>query len=106
MLEAGHIVGIINRSDITQYSMAAYLADIRSAPSTAVRAPPASTSAWKRPARSVKFKQPRRARATGLLAFGKPRGQLPWVKDPGAQRCGSASFGHLVSSISIVAVFK
>lgn len=106
VLEAGHIVGIINRSDITQYSMAAYLPTIRSAPSTAVRAPPASTSAWKRPARSVKFKQPRRARATGLLAFGKPRGQLPWVKDPGAQRCGSASFGHLVSSISIVAVFK
>ena len=27
VLEAGHIVGIINRSDITQYSMAAYLAD-------------------------------------------------------------------------------
>ena len=27
VLESGHIVGIINRSDITQYSMAAYLAD-------------------------------------------------------------------------------
>ena len=27
VLEDGHIVGIINRSDITQYSMAAYLAD-------------------------------------------------------------------------------
>ncbi len=27
VLEEGHIVGIINRSDITQYSMAAYLAD-------------------------------------------------------------------------------
>ena len=27
VLEEGHIVGIINRSDITQYSMAAYLAN-------------------------------------------------------------------------------
>lgn len=51
VLESGHIVGIINRSDITQYSMAAYLPIIRSAPSTAARGRPASTSAWKRLAR-------------------------------------------------------
>ena len=94
VLEAGHIVGIINRSDITQYSMAAYLADHPERAVYCGEGPSGRTSAWKRPARSVKFKQPRRARATGLLAFGKPRGQLMGERP----RCSEVRFGVVRAS--------
>ncbi len=77
VLEAGHIVVSSTAATSPVLHGPPYLADHPSAPSTAVR-PGQHVSAWKRPA-SVKFGSPGE-RGHGALAFGKPRGQLPWVK--------------------------